>query len=161
MRNILRTACAVACLVGSTATLADCDNTDAAIAGAARFEISGGLAYDKTNNLTWQRCSVGQSLDGSGTCTGTTQKFTFEEAQALAKDGWRVPTLDEYGSIVAEYCRDPVIDLTVFPGTVSEHHWSSIFTNPMTWYFSFRNGNPNPTYYTSSRHAVRLVKTGR
>ena len=38
MRNTLRTALALACLVGSTATLADCDNTDAASVNAWRIQ---------------------------------------------------------------------------------------------------------------------------
>ena len=142
--------------------LADCESNDAAIEGAARFEISGDLAYDKSTDLTWQRCSVGQRFDGSvGSCVGTTSKFTFEEAQTIGTGAWRTPTLEEYGTLVARYCRDPAIDLTVFPGTISENYWSSIFTNPMTWYFSTRGGSPNPTYYTSMKYAVRLVKTGR
>jgi hypothetical protein len=145
----------------SASALADCDPGDAAIEGAARFEINGDLAYDKTTDLNWQRCSVGQRLDPSGTCVGTTSKFTFEDAQTVGTDGWRTPTLEEYGTIVASYCRDPAVDLTVFPGTISENYWSSIFTNPMTWYFSTRGGSPNPTYYTSMKYAVRLVKTGR
>ena len=115
----MRTALPVvlALLVTTNTALADCESSDAAVQGAARFEISGDLAYDKTTDLTWQRCSVGQRYDTSaGTCVGTTSKFTFEEAQTIGTGGWRTPTLEEYGTIVARYCRDPAVDLTVFPG---------------------------------------------
>ena len=160
MRTLL--AAALSLSVTTNSALADCESNDAAVEGAARFEISGDLAYDKTTDLTWQRCSVGQRYDTSaGTCVGTTSKFTFEDAQTVGTGGWRTPTLEEYGTIVARYCRDPAVDLTVFPGTISENYWSSIFTNPMTWYFSTRGGSPNPTYYTSMKYSVRLVKTGR
>jgi hypothetical protein len=57
------------------------------------------MVLDKTTNLVWQRCSVGQTFDKLKGCIGEAKEFTFEEAQQLSKDGWRVPTIRELESL--------------------------------------------------------------
>ena len=77
-------------------------------------------AYDKELNLIWQRCAVGQRWEQNSGCIGTPRKFTFDEAQALTSGNWRVPTMDELQSIIAQYCSEPAVDPAIFPNTPSE-----------------------------------------
>ncbi|HVY06474.1 MAG TPA: DUF1566 domain-containing protein [Burkholderiales bacterium] len=152
----------VLCGLASTplsATRADCKETGPE--ATARFTAKAEEVYDKEANLTWQRCAVGQRWEQNSGCLGAPRKFTFEEAQALADQKWRVPTLDELTSIVADYCSEPAVDAQIFPNTASEQFWSNAFYSPMAFYVSFRNGSTNPTYYTDSRYNVRLVRTGK
>ncbi|MDI9335126.1 MAG: caspase family protein [Cytophagales bacterium] len=72
----------------------------------------GSLARDPKTGLVWQRCSAGQTWDGS-TCTGTAQQFTFDAAQKLATNGWRVPTIRELASLV--YCSSGKTQLHIDP----------------------------------------------
>ena len=135
---------------------ADCKDADPAF--AARFTPNSEEVHDKQANLTWQRCAVGQRWEQSSGCIGTPRKFTFDEAQALSGAKWRVPSIEELQSIVAEYCSEPAVDDVLFPNTPSEPFWSNAFYSPMAFYVSFRNGSSNPTYYSDSRYNVRLVR---
>ena len=139
---------------------AECSESDAAKAAVPSLIAQGAEVYDKKSNLTWQRCSIGQRWEASSGCLGTPRKFTFDEAQAQANGAWRVPTIDELSSIVADHCKEPAIDPLFFPNTPPEQFWTSNIYSPMVFYVSFRNGSPNPTYYSDSRYAVRLVRSG-
>ncbi len=139
--------------------MAECSDGD--LTKPPQFSVKGAEAYDAKTNLTWQRCAVGQRWEQSAGCLGSPAKFTFDEAQALAQGGWRVPTIDELTTIVSPLCNDPAIDPLVFPNTLPEQFWSSVLYHPMAFYVSFRNGSSNPTYYTDSRYSVRLVRSGQ
>jgi hypothetical protein len=147
-----------AMLIANT-SWAECKEADPAF--TARFTVKAEEVYDKQTDLTWQRCAVGQRWEQSSGCLGNPAKFTFDQAQTQTNAKWRVPTIDELQSIVAEYCSEPAVDPLLFPGTPSEQFWSNAFYSPMAFYVSFRNGSSNPTYYSDSRYNVRLVRSGR
>jgi hypothetical protein len=149
----------LAMLAVPNAARAECKDADPAF--VARFTAKGEEAYDKELNLIWQRCAVGQRWEQNSGCIGTPRKFTFDEAQALTSGNWRVPTMDELQSIIAQYCSEPAVDPAIFPNTPSEQFWSNAFYSPMAFFVSFRNGSPNPTYYTDSRYNVRLVRNAQ
>lgn len=100
-----------------------------------------GTVTDIHTKLTWQRCSVGQTWTGE-TCAGEASSFKWDDAMQLAKDGWRLPTVDELDTLVfcssgqrkpsvrlnGRYVREtdgqcqgdysiPVINQLVFPNT--------------------------------------------
>ncbi len=56
---------------------------------------------DKTTNLVWRRCGAGLSWDGS-TCVGSALFLTHEQSIQYARDlpGWRLPNVNELGSII-------------------------------------------------------------
>ena len=58
---------------------------------AQRFEINGAEVKDKTGGLIWQRCSVGQTRDGT-ICKGQATQMTHEEALKYAEkqSPWRL-----------------------------------------------------------------------
>ncbi len=106
-----------------------------------------GTALDTKSGLMWQRCSVGETWNGSS-CTGEPKRFTWDEAMQLSShlagySDWRLPTIDELGTLT--YCssgkpkgvypgrlhhgcegsyEQPTINTTVFPMQKQYHYWS-------------------------------------
>lgn len=145
------------------------------------------LARDPKTGLVWQRCSVGQKWNGS-TCTGQAKTFTFENAQKLTGNGWRVPTVRELhslvwcssgqtrgqvdpkdgGLVIGHWCdnsQSPAISANAFPLTPGRlDYWSS---SPYVGYVhnarfvNFDNGyvGYNNRYYDG--YAVRLVRASQ
>lgn len=135
--------------------------------------------------LVWQRCSIGQSWTGSS-CSGRAQSFTWDDAMNQAKDGWRLPTLDELDTLVicssgqrdpstrpsGRYvagvmgeCRDnftrPTINQLAFPNTPSSLYWSSLPNtrySARAWHVGFHNGVVRDNL-KSSGGSVRLIRT--
>ena len=74
--------------------------------------LPGGMAQSTSTQLTWMRCSLGQSWDAAAnSCKGQAKPYTYDQAQQAAKDlnaqggfggrsDWRVPTVRELHSIV-------------------------------------------------------------
>ena len=87
-----------------------------------------GTVTDPTTGLTWMRCSMGQTWDGS-TCTGTPSTYTFDQANALTtafagKSDWRMPNIRELQTIVNRSVYNPAIDSAAFPNTPDSDFWS-------------------------------------
>jgi Protein of unknown function (DUF1566) len=138
------------------------------------------LARDPKTGLTWQRCSVGQVWNGS-TCAGEAKKFTFNEAQKLSVNGWRVPTVRELHSIVwcsngktryIEVSNDggnalehtctegqqvPAIKRTVFPNTSLAFWTSSPYKILSAWGIHFFDGGID-SQIQLTLDQVRLVR---
>jgi hypothetical protein len=75
---------------------------------------------------------------------------------------WRVPNIDELGSIVHLGVDNLAIDTTYFPNTVASGVWSSspdAYVSNYAWYVSFNNGY---SYYDNrgNDERVRLVRSG-
>ncbi len=87
---------------------------------SSAFEIvEGGAAVrHTTTNLEWQRCSLGQSWDGSE-CAGAAEVFNWQQALNQVHDhaGWRLPNIIELLSLYESCSYEPAINLSVFPGT--------------------------------------------
>jgi hypothetical protein len=129
-----------------------------------RFDIRGGEVYDTQTKLTWARCSVGQEWK-DGHCLGTVREFTFEEAQKLAAEGWRVPTNEELKSLIDPDRKDfPTLDTVAFPDMDAKHpwYWSST-PNGVTiaWYVDFSDGYTSGFISGSNQFAVRLVRNAQ
>ncbi len=95
-----------------------------------------GIILDRKNNLLWQRCNYGQTLKDRR-CLNTALRLPRKEAVAFCatlklgrtgKDArqrkWRLPTVEELGSLVRDARRRPSIDLELFPGTSPFQYWS-------------------------------------
>jgi hypothetical protein len=148
----------------------------------------GAMVLDKTTNLVWQRCSVGQTLDNAKGCVGEAKTFNFNEAQQLSKEGWRVPTIRELqtlrvcstgfnkdmkdlqdgGETVPSECNgngsQPTINTAAFPNTLLNiDYWSSspyVGNSNLAWLVNFSNGY----VYNGSRDNdsyVRLVRASQ
>ncbi|WP_019675489.1 DUF1566 domain-containing protein [Arsukibacterium perlucidum] len=150
------------------------------------FDNGDGTVTDIQTNLTWQRCSVGQ-LWTEETCIGEPTFFTWDDAMQQAKDGWRLPTVDELDTLVlcsngqrtpsvrpnGKFAREtngkcpgsnplPTINRWAFPNTPTIWYWSSSSyaeDSGVAWVVGFGNGN----VYNNSKfndYHVRLVSTG-
>jgi len=97
----------------------------------SRYELvvgSGGSeVLDKQTGLIWQRCSLGQSWNGT-VCTGTASIHTWTDALAKAKEvgnGYRLPNIKELSSLAEKACVGSAINNSYFPNTASIGYWSS------------------------------------
>ncbi|MGM0554506.1 MAG: DUF1566 domain-containing protein [Pseudomonadota bacterium] len=148
------------------------------------FELhADGTATHTLTGLTWMRCSLGQSWDGS-TCTGTATTHTWQGALQLAADinsgvsdadndgqpgfaghtDWRLPNRNELESIVEERCWNPAINEAVFPGTPNDWYWSSspYATNAgSAWRVDFISDDGVWISSKTSTNPVRLVRAGQ
>lgn len=92
-----------------------------------RFEIdeAEGVVLDRSTGLMWQQCEVGLNYNADNkTCTGSTQKLTWQQALLEANDNshagftdWHVPNIKELASIIDHSCASPALpqlDLGVF-----------------------------------------------
>ncbi|KKO45527.1 hypothetical protein WG68_10390 [Arsukibacterium ikkense] len=143
-----------------------------------------GTVTDIQTNITWQRCSVGQTWTGE-TCAGEATRFKWYDAIQLSKDGWRLPTVDELdtlvfcgsghrmpsirpnGQFVSEangFCKGdyvrPTINQLYFPNTPENAFWSSTpgpYGSDGGWYVGFGSG---VVVYGASyfNYKVRLVR---
>lgn len=161
----------------------------AKLANTERYkDNNNGSVTDIKTNLIWQRCSVGQTWTGQ-TCTGEAATFNWNDAIQLAKDGWRLPTVDELNTLVfcssgqrkisdhkeGKYSADsdgscqngfaqPAINSFIFPNVPDNPilFWSSTQTNAASdaWYVSFFAGSIE---HRGKHHKlrVRLVRAGQ
>jgi len=131
-----------------------------------RPSADGKEVFDSRTGLTWARCSVGQSWNGS-TCRGAVQKYGWRKAlaigaQAAAKTGqpWRLPNAKEAASIAMDGKADPTVDDSVFPGTPSRLYWTSspyVGFPFYAWTFFGYDGTVNFESVLEA-HLVRLVR---
>lgn len=72
---------------------------------------------DSKTGLIWKACLEGQRLANNGTsCSGPlTEVTSFEQAKALEKDGWRLPTIKELTSITDHSKAYPAFNTSVLP----------------------------------------------
>jgi hypothetical protein len=138
-----------------------------------RFADNGdGTVTDKESKLMWMRCAVGQTW-AKGTCDGVPAALTwaaaFDAAQAINKRGsfffndWRVPQVPELAGIAERQCKNPRINLTVFPATPPVAFWTAT-SRPSaaveTSAFVLGFGADGVKYASKQEtHVVRLVRT--
>ncbi|MCF8212243.1 MAG: DUF1566 domain-containing protein [Rhodoferax sp.] len=125
-----------------------------------------GTVTDPTTGLTWMRCSMGQTWDGSkSTCTGTAGIYTFDQANALTgtvtfagQSDWRVPNIRELQTIYA-----PDIGGDVFPYT-ELYYWSKSSYSPNSngaWTVFLNQNHPDFNFASKLNfYSVRLVRGG-
>lgn len=94
----------------------------------SRYEYrdNGAAVYDRKTGLTWQRCVVGMSWNGSS-CVGypdESELMQFLSVQSLSQSGWRLPNVKELSSILKHNCLSNSVNQNVFPNLPS-YLWSS------------------------------------
>ena len=130
---------------------------------AGRLSVDGGEVFDRETGLVWARCSVGMTwVEGKG-CTGSATRMSWPQANRAAwPDGWRLPSLEELQTLVADNCRNPSLDARVFPKTVPDSYWTNRPGVSYCWFNHFcndRDDDDDGNWYTTG--AVRLVRGAR
>lgn len=129
-----------------------------------------GTVTHHTTGLIWQRCSLGQSWDGTD-CSGDATNFAWEQALAAAAQhalagfsDWRLPNKNELTSIVEYRCYQPAINSQQFPNTPSSEYWSSspdaYYGSSYAWVVGFDNGYVG-SHNENRYNRVRLVRAGQ
>lgn len=140
----------------------------------SRYTVhSDGTVTDNETRLMWQQCSLGQawvSNGGAGSCTGTATSYTWDNALTQATTNndygysdWRLPSIKELASLVAEDRYNPAINSTIFPRTPSSLYWSgSPYAEHIDDSLGVNFGDGNDEYYwrSYSMHG-RLVRFGQ
>jgi hypothetical protein len=138
-----------------------------------RFTDNGdGTVTDQVSQLMWMRCSVGQTWS-AGSCGGEPERLDWTAgADAAARvnasgtqffNDWRMPQLSELATIIERQCRDPRINLEVFPTTPGAFFWTQSMRpaegfDELAYALSF---GPDGVEHRpkSEPHHLRLVRT--
>ena len=124
---------------------------------------------DTLTGLMWAQCTVGRS--GTDCATGEDTKFDWQAAMQAAADAdwadyedWRIPNVNEYRSLVNYSCRNPSINLTVFPNVQSRNnfYWTAEIDtlgdrDDIALLFDFLDGIQNANFRTGQAK-VMLVR---
>lgn len=136
----------------------------------SRYQLlnNGSEVKDLKTELIWQRCSLGQTWNGT-TCTGTASQYTWQQALQEAKDagnGLTLPNIKELSSLTNRACYNPAINNTFFPnmpfdsGFYYDAYWSSspiVGSIRYAWFVDFKYGNDGLGDNLDS-YFVRLVR---
>ena len=135
---------------------------------------NGSEVKDTVTGLIWQRCSVGQTWNGTA-CTGPVTGYTWQNAAnfvaTLPASGngtgaaarWRLPLQTELFSLVEQSCKNPSINPTWFPATPATVFWTgepSVGQNAYCVGFlddSVGNGYPSDCWGLNT-FPIRLVR---
>lgn len=147
-----------------------CDLNMALTSPLTRFTTNGnGTVTDDVTGLTWMRCGLGLTWDGTN-CNGSLSRLNWKAALEAAESqifagssDWRLPNIKELASIIEHSCHYPANNLTIFPEVTS---WSSNWTSSINarsalyaWSINFTNGDESRAPKSSYYH-VRLVRGG-
>jgi Protein of unknown function (DUF1566) len=125
-------------------------------ADASRYDVQAETVRDLKTRLTWQRLLVPADA-----------KLSFAAASTYCgdlvladKDDWRLPSLQEFETIVDEGRSNPAIDPVLFPDTPVEGFWSGTpwsGTPMLAWHVDFDRGSAAYDTATMS-YRVRCVR---
>jgi hypothetical protein len=129
--------CVVALLLGGHAAAQQaCDTKQFPPSSpTARFEDNAdGTVTDTASKLMWLRCSDGQQW-ANGNCAGLPASHSWQSAEKRAAEvnrlgifffnDWRLPQLRELATITERQCKNPRVNLAVFPQTPPAHYWTA------------------------------------
>ncbi|TAN49456.1 MAG: DUF1566 domain-containing protein [Methylococcaceae bacterium] len=126
-----------------------------------------GTVTHKKTGLTWMRCAVGQTWNGS-TCSGLPSVHAWQDAVELTtvfanQRDWRLPTQAELLTLMDYGAYSPAVNTTLFPNPSNNWFWSAsaYVGNPLyAWFASFNDGG-GYTDVKTGKYAVRLVRDGQ
>lgn len=152
----------------STIVNATCNPNITPIAPNSRYELlnNGAEVKDSKTGLLWQRCSLGQTWNGTN-CTGTAAIYRWASALQTAANmgsGWRVPNVKELDSLVEQACYNPSINEVIFPNVISDSYWSSspaVGNSSCALVVNFDNGNHAGCSGKYAFNYVRLVRSSQ
>lgn len=132
-------------------------------------ESNGSEILDRSTNLIWQRCSIGQIWNGT-TCAGQPIGKNWVEALSAVKllgNGYRLPNIKELNTLVETSCNDNSINEKFFPNTAKIYLSSSPaidaidegLLNNRIWFVDFSDGHSDRIIKSYSDGFVRAVRS--
>lgn len=171
MRRLIMFACTAVCsLAFANVAAVQCENNIPPNNPDSVYEDDGdGTVTDIRTELTWKKCSEGQSWNGT-ICSGSVSSHNWADAlnRGLSTSyagfsDWRLPSINELESLIENCASYPTINIDVFPNTPATMFWSGspyVGGSDLAWYLGFYYGHSNYSY----RHfelSVRLVRGGQ
>ncbi|MBJ6611529.1 MAG: DUF1566 domain-containing protein [Candidatus Thiothrix moscowensis] len=146
----------------------DCQLNQPATTPDQRFvDHRNGTVSDTQTGLMWKKCLEGQQAIA---CYGRPSQMSWESAaqqaqlvsaqRFAAQDGWRLPTVNELGSLIEKTCSNPSINLNIFPNTPALSVWTMEQSGANAWSVDFSNGRPFQSLLAGGKY-VRLVRDAR
>jgi Protein of unknown function (DUF1566) len=123
-------------------------------ANVSRYDVQAETVRDLSTRLTWQR------LIPSDKSSFTVAGQYCADLNLGGHDDWRLPSMQEFQTIVDEGRSHPAIDLTMFPDTPVEGFWSGTAwagTSLLAWHVDFDRGSAAYDTATMS-YRVRCVR---
>jgi hypothetical protein len=127
---------------------------------ATPFELAGGVVRDLRTGLEWERNPSTANMLDWGAEPVVARGIEHCANLNLAGRGWRLPTVKELNTIVAEGVVQPVIDEAIFPDTQRDWYMTGTplgCSQHLGWYWavSFGDGASYPMDgdYTSTAYA--------
>ncbi len=151
----------VSSLAAMSSAWAACDTKHQNQTPNSRYVISGGEAFDKQTNLTWQRCSLGQEWKEQSGCVGGVEQLSWGQANLQASGLWRLPSKDELMTLVSAACKNPSVNDKVFPNMDPENLWywsSTPYDNTLSQFVNFGSGHLSGVAFRLDLFSVRLVQ---
>ena len=161
-------------LMLSSTNYAACNSSIIRTAPDSRYELlnSNTEVKDKKTGLIWQRCSLGQTWDGTGCISDALTPYWINNPFPLQinnilqtvknmGNGWRVPNIKELDSLIEQACYSPSINEVIFPNTPSGGYWSSsayAADGQYVWVVEFTYGS-NGIGAKAGRAYVRPVRS--
>jgi hypothetical protein len=109
-----------------------CSSVGPADYGSRFTTLRNGVISDSDTDLSWYRCPFGTNYNELNTCLGSPVLLPLQDAQLVVEETarkssvtWRLPTIKEFQTILREDCENPALDPGLFPGSLSENHWTS------------------------------------
>jgi hypothetical protein len=111
-----------------------CNSTIPQFSNSIYEDQGDGTITDKSTGLSWMVCSLGQTWKNN-TCLNNPQGLSYEDAKLAVQkvnedpkyfySDWKLPSLKEMAFITDMRCKNPRINLSVFPNTPSNLFWTS------------------------------------
>ncbi|WP_175517818.1 DUF1566 domain-containing protein [Thiothrix caldifontis] len=146
----------------------DCNQNIPSSTPVQRFNDQGnGTLIDVSTGLMWKKCLEGQTGER---CVGRAVRMEWDKAVSLAQlsnsdkfagySGWRLPTLDELGTLVDKRCIEPAVNNDLFPNMLAVGLWSVNQSDPLAWSMDFGKGRAYEHFKGAGKY-IRLVRNLR
>jgi hypothetical protein len=126
-------------------------------ASPSRYDVRAETVRDLRTRLTWQRVLPSSS---DARLSFAAASSSCADLVLQGRDDWRLPSLQEFETIVDEGRSNPAIDPVLFPDTPAEGFWSGTpwsGTPMLAWHVDFDRGSA--AYDTATMlYRVRCVR---